>query len=205
MGLAEGGISYCTYYVDGELPEDYRQLYVQRIGMHGFEKLTPEAEADSTSGWVPIDDIVGQTFQTGNVFLNQYLVLALRIDKWAIPPLLVKAALKNAERGIKEEQGREHLSRMERGELLDRERARLKRRTLPAVRVVDLCWNLDTNEMRFASASRPVNELFSDLFEKTFGMRLLPANPYISALQCGLPDDLVGRLADVEPAPLLGE
>ena len=205
MGLAEGGISYRTYYVDGELPTDYRQLFVQRISMHQFEPLVPESEVDSSSGWVPIDDIVGRTFQTADVFLNQFLVLALRIDKWALPPLLIKAAVKNAVRAAKQAQGRDRLYRNELSELADQERARLKRRTLPAVKVIDLCWNLDTNQLRFGSVSRAVNTRFSDLFQDTFGLRLLPDNPYISATQCGLDDDLLERLDFVEPAHLLGD
>lgn len=205
MGLVEGGISYRTYYVDGELPTDHRQLFVQRISMRRFEPLVPESETDTSFGWVPIDDIVGRTFQTADVFLNQYLVLALRIDKWAIPPLLIKAAVKNAVRAAKQAQGRDTLYRSELSELADRERARLKRRTLPAVRVIDLCWNFDTNQLRFGSVSRPVNVQFADLFADTFGLRLLPDNPYVAATQCGLDDDLLERLDFVEPARLLGD
>ena len=205
MGLAEGGISYRTYYVDGEHPTDFRELWVQRISMRRFEPLVPESELEMSCGWVPIDNIVGRTFQTTDVFMNQYLVLALRIDKWSIPPLLIKAAVKNAVREAKQTQGRDLLFRGELSEIADAERARLKRRTLPSVRAIDLFWNLDTNQIRFGSVSRPVNVLFSDLFEDTFGLRLLPDNPYISATQCGLDDVLLERLDYVEPAHLLGD
>lgn len=204
MGLAEGGISYRTYYVDGDLPDDYRELFLARVNLNKFEPLVPEAEEDMRYGWVPIDDILGDSFQSTTLFLNQYVALALRIDKWAIPPLLLKAAVRKGEEGMKQETKREHISRSERGELVDRERGRLKRNSLPAVRAIDVCWNVDTGVLRISSTSRNVNEIFTDLFERTFTMRLVPDSPYISALHCGLDDELIGQLADVEPARLLG-
>ena len=205
MGFAQGGISYKTYYVKGDLPADYRQLFLDRIRLHAFTPLTVDSEEDITYGWTPIEDLLETNFQTPAVFLNQYIVLSLRLDRWAIPPALLKAAVRRAEQEFREETKRDYLSRTERGEILERERNELKKQALPAVRAIDMYWNIDTGQLRFGSASRSVNEQFIDMFERTFSLELIPDSPYISAVQCGLDGELIGQLADLTPANLVGD
>lgn len=204
MGLAEGGITFRTYYVDGELPANLREDFLERIRARRFRPLTIESEEDLSLGWVPVHNALGTTFQSPDVFFNQYLVLALRVDRWALPPVLLKAAVRQAERAALQDQKKTYLTRTERGELLDRERGRLKRQSLPAARFTDLAWNLDSGVLRFSSLSRSANDLFANHFELTFQMRLVPDGPYMCALNVGLADELVGRLAEVEPADILG-
>jgi recombination associated protein RdgC len=204
MGLAEGGITFRTYYVDGELPSNLRQEFLERIRARRFQPLTLESEEDVTWGWVPLQNPLSTDFRSPDLFFEPFLVLALRMDRWALPPLLLKASVRAAERAKLDAEDRAHLSRTERGELLERERARLKRQSLPAARVVDFAWNLDTRELRFSSLSRTVNETFAHHFELTFQLRLIADSPYMRAMSCGLEDALVGRLADVEPTNLLG-
>jgi hypothetical protein len=199
MGLAEGGITFKSYYVDGDPPEGFRPDYLERITLHRFRPLTVENEEDLVYGWVQQRNLLDTSFQFNDVFAEDYLVLALRIDRWAVPPALLKAQVRKAESDRKREQGREHLGRLERGEILDRERLALKKQSLPAVRAIDWCWHLTGGMVRFSSLSRSANELFSDLFERTFGLHLIPDNPYLSALHVGLPDDLISALADAEP------
>jgi len=204
VGLAEGGISFRTYFVDGELPGDVRNDFLERLRARRFRPLTLESEEDQTIGWVPIHNILATQFNWPEIYVDGHLVLAMRIDRWALPPLLLKAAVRQAEETVKRDQQRDFLSRTERGEIVDRERARLKRLTLPAARAIDMAWSLDGGTLRLGSLSRNINEMFAHLFELTFGMRLVPDSPYIRALHCRLDDELVGHLADVEPTRLTG-
>ncbi|MBN1944066.1 MAG: hypothetical protein JW797_00265 [Bradymonadales bacterium] len=205
MGLSEGGITFRTYFVDGELPSDYRQLFLEKVYLDRFEPLTVESEEDISYGWVPIHDLLVQQFNSADLYEGSYLLLGMRIDRWALPPALLKALFRRAEQARLLEQKRDHLTRLERGELMEQQRRVLKRQTLPSVRLVDLCWNLERAELRFSSLSRTVNELFTELFEQTFGLRLLPDSPYISALHCRMNDELLGGLVDLKPARFVGE
>lgn len=205
MGLADGGISFRNYFVDGELPSDIRSDFLERIRARRFVPLTVDAEEDVSFGWVPLGNPLSTEFRTADLFLNEYLVLGLRIDKWSIPPVLLKAAVRQAERAKLETEGRAHLTRTERGEILDRERTRLKRLSLPRVRVIDMAWNLDLGELRVSSLSRNVNEWFVHHFELTFQMRLIGDSPYMRALNCGLDEAHIGGLVDVEPLSLVGD
>ncbi|MCA9561888.1 MAG: hypothetical protein KC561_00295 [Myxococcales bacterium] len=203
MGLADGGISFRSYFVDGEIPDDFRPLFLERIKMYQFEPLEVEAEEDISYGWVHVDNLLETRFERPDVYFQDYLVLALRIDKWSIPPALLKAAVKRSTAEKLAEADRAHLSKMERGELADRERTRLKRMSLPSARSIDFCWNLTDMTLRFSSSSRSVNEMFCELFERTFNLNLVPQSPYMACMHCGISDDLIGALADIEPAQLL--
>lgn len=204
MGLAEGGITYKTFYVEGDVPADFRQRYLERLVLFRFRPLTVEDEEDLAFGWVPINDLLSSDFRTIDVYYNEYLAAAVRIDRWAIPPALLKANVRHAEKALKEELQRTRLNRMQKGELVDRERKVLMRKTIPAVRAVDFCWNLNKGLVRFSNLGGTVSELFADLFERTFELRLVPDNPYIRATTCGLAPEQIGRLADVAPADLVG-
>jgi hypothetical protein len=204
MGLAEGGITFQTYFVDGELPTSFRSYFLERIEHFAFEPLTVESEEDVSYGWVPVGDPLAERFAGPDVYFNEYLVLGLRMDRWAIPAPLVKARVRQAEAQKRAETGRTKLSRLERGEVIDRERTRLKRQSLPAVRLLDFAWNLNSAHLRFSNTSRTTNEIFVDLFERTFGLQLVADSPYMSALHCDLDDERVARLADIEPSGLLG-
>jgi hypothetical protein len=67
-----------------------------------------------------------------------------------------------------------------------------------------MSWDLQSKRVRFWSQSNKACELFQGLFEDTFGLKILPANPYIDALQLELAPELVTRLAEVDPANFLG-
>ena len=69
---------------------------------------------------------------------------------------------------------------------------------LPSMKTIDMSWNVHTGVVRFWNQSGKVCEAFSDLFEDTFGMRLVPDNPYIGALQYELTDKQTERLAEIE-------
>ena len=200
MGLFEGGISYTTYFVEGQVDAEFRSQLIERLNRFRFVDLTADAEEDVSFGWVPAEDMLKARFDGPSVFLNQYAVFSLRVDRWSIPALLLKAALKQVEREAQGTSSAGYLSRTDREQLLQRERAILKEKTLPSVRSVDVGWNVNSGELRFSSQSRPMNELFIDLFERTTQFRLVPDNPYSRALNCNLGVGEIGKLAEVEPS-----
>ena len=59
-------------------------------------------------------------------------------------------------------------------------------RSAPATRVVDLSWSLDEGIVRFFSQSERTIFAMTDLFHRTFGLRLVPEAPYTLAVRLGL-------------------
>ncbi|MFT6397893.1 MAG: DNA recombination-dependent growth factor C [Bradymonadia bacterium] len=200
MGARKGSISYSLFHVDGEMPSDFRETFLEQIQEFAFRELTPEAEEDVSHGWSVMDDLLSVEFSKDNVFIGEYLCLGMRNDRWALPGALLKAHVERRIDEVKREHDKTKLFRSEKVAIREEVTRQLKHRTLPAAAVVDMVWTVDRREVRFWSQSNRSLELFESLFESTFGLRLVPNNAYIAALNCGLSDTLIGALAGVEQA-----
>jgi recombination associated protein RdgC len=180
MGALKGSIAFGKYYVRGALPEAPHQKFLERIQARAFRVLTPEDESASV-GWVPIerpfDDEV--SLPSEGVFFGSYLNLALRLDRWKFPLALVQSRMAAAVRIYQQKTGKDRVSRAEKAELREAVERKLRRDGVPTTSAGDLSWNLATGELRLFARGRTVIEHAHELFEKTFGMRLLPSGPYV--------------------------
>jgi hypothetical protein len=76
---------------------------------------------------------------------------------------------------------------------------------VPVTRVVDLSWSIEENLVRFFSqGARPALAMM-DLFELTFGIKLVPESPYTLAARLGLRKDEEKAWAELEPLELAQE
>ena len=200
MGAFQGNLTYKLFYVQGELPEDWKTLYLTSIRKLEFVPLTADAEDEETVGWVNIERPLQTDFHLDNVVFNDFINLGFRKDRWTIPSDLLKAHLEEAEAEYMIQNEKKHLSRFERDDLKKRVKKLLKERSIPKMKVIDMSWELEQKRVRFWSQSGTVCELFQEFFEETFDLKLLPANPYIHGLQFDLDEDELQSLATVEPS-----
>ena len=205
MGALYGTLSYKLFYVDGEPPDDFKETLVSRIAERAFEPLDAEHEDEERYGWVPIENPLRVEFELFNVLFDHFINLGLRHDKWSVPSNLLKAHVAQAERTFMDDHAKERLSKFEREDIKKLVFKELRERSLPRMGVIDMSWDLQAGRVRFWNHSSKTCELFQGLFEDTFNLKLLPANPYISALQLDLPADLIGQLAAVEPCDFVAQ
>lgn len=217
MGVMKGTITYVKFYVKGELPsEKFHETVGNRIRTRKFQKLSPEDDGDVSVGWVPIETPYDEeiSFRQDGMFFGAYLNLGLRIDRWRFPAALVKAKTLAAERAYKSKVGKEKLSKSERAEIRDLTIRKLRREGVPVTAITDMTWNLDTGELRFFGKGKSTLENFHELFERTFGLKLIPATPYTTGCELDskrvekqtgeppeAPSELVRRLQQIEPTP----
>lgn len=198
MGALKGSISYTLYHVDGELPQNFTEQFLERIQEFSFRELKPESEDDTSHGWCVLGDMLDIEFDASKVFRNEYLGLGLRVDKWALPGALLKALIERKGKEVMEQKGKTRLLRSEKEAIRETVTRGMKEMMLPSAAMVDMVWNLEEKQVRFWTQSGGRCELFMELFESTFGVRLVPTNPYVAAINCGLSDAEVGALSDVE-------
>ena len=199
MGALTGSISYARFFVDGELPDDFRAVFLTAIQHGAFQPLDPAEDEEERRGWVNIQHPLDWDFDLHKVFYNEYLNLAQRIDRWRIPGNLLKAHCVEAERRWMKEQGKSRIGRRIRNDIKAVITAELKAQILPTMKTIDMSWNVNTGVVRFWNQSAKACEEFMGIFEDTFRLRLVPDSPYLSALQYGLDDDVTERLANLEP------
>jgi DNA recombination-dependent growth factor C len=198
VGATSGSISYRLYHVDGDLPDQFKDVFLEQIEEFRFRELTEDAEDEESIGWVELGDLLSADFNRNTVFLNEYLCLSMRMDRWSLPAALFRATYDRRSRKLADERGKKKLSRTEADSLKDELRREFKKQTMPSASMVDMVWNVDTGQLRFWSQAKKRNEYFVELFESTFGMRIYAQSPYIAARQLPLEKDVFSMLADVE-------
>lgn len=200
MGVFQGSISYMKFSIQGDMPENYVSAFVRRIRNRTFEPLLPDDEADRKWGWCSAVDPFDLDLDHEKIFFNSYLNLGLRLDRWAVPSVLLRAQLASAQKALLEKKGRDRLSRKEKDELRTIVTRKLRRQILPTMKVMDLSWNLESGTVRFWSRSKNMVQMFDDFFEKTFALKLVPHGAYTIALREQLPEKDMRKLEVLEPA-----
>lgn len=198
MGALKGSISYTKYYVDGELPHDFKVMFVERVQQFAFLPLTAEDEDEERTGWCSVEHPFDLDLDEHKVLFNEYLNLGLRTDKWRLPGALVKAHTTEAERAYLEEHKKQKISKREKEDIKAVVEQKLKQQLLPTMKVVDVSWNLHRGELRFWTQSAKACEQFEEFFEQTFGMPLVLEAAYTSALECELDDAQLSWLEQID-------
>lgn len=199
MGAFRGAITFSKFYVRGEVPKDFRKRFLEAIGTRAFRPLDPKEEIDHRVGWCAIDDPFELELTHEKVFYNDYLNLGFRVDRWRIPAPMFKAAYRAAEKEHLAKQGLAKLGRAQKKNLEAIVVAQLRKKLVPAMKVVDLSWNLNAGVVRFFQQSPKQHELMHELFEKTFGLDLVHDGAYVAAEQRELPKKLLDALPKLEP------
>lgn len=205
MGALKGSLTVSKFYVQGDLPSDFRRNFLRRIRLRTFEPLKAEEEAEERYGWCVLGAPTDLDLTSDKVFQPSYITLGLRHDKWRFPASLLHAQLQQATQEARSKTGQEKLSRAQTDALKQRVVSALKRRLLPTMRQVDVVWNLDRNEVMFWSQTPALMDRLTALFESTFSLELAPASPYMNALKV-LPGKATdAALADVTLTPFHDE
>jgi len=205
MPALTGSLTYARLFVDGALPDDFRERFVTAIQLRAMRPLEADDDVPERSGWCTIGDPFELALDYERVFYNNFINLGLRTDRWSIPSALIRTHLKEAEAAYLEKKGRERLSKRERAELKELVLRQLRKTSAPTVRAVDCSWSLDEGTVRFFShAQRPTATLI-DLFQKTFvGLKLVPEAPYTLAVRLGLSTTQQEAWDRLEPTALVG-
>ncbi len=201
MGIFSGTLSYARYFVEGDLPRDFKNIYPERIQHYAIRDLSLDSEEEEMVGWTNAHSILDRNFTPETLFFNEYIIFSLRIDKWKIPPTLLKAHIIEAERKFRQEFDKEHLSNREKKLIKEQVKIELKRKLLPSITVYDLCWQPDAGILRFWNLSPKINQLMIELFEKTFRLSLVPLSPYTLAERAQLTPEELDRVASLESIP----
>jgi hypothetical protein len=192
-------MTYARFFVEGELPDDFRERFMRSIRLRAMTPLEADEDTPERSGWCRIGEPFELQLAYEDVFYNEYVNLGFRTDRWAIPGPLLRARMREAEAAYLQKKGRERMSRRERAQLKELVSKKLRRQLAPVVRHVDVSWSLAQGMVRFFSlAAKPALAL-SDLFTQTFGLKLVPEAPYTLAARLGLSREAEKAWQALEP------
>ena len=195
MPALRGSLTYSRFFIDtsegaaaqkAKVPDDFREKYMRAIRLRAMKPLEAEDDDLERSGWCKVAEPFAIELHYDDVFCNEYVALGLRTDRWQIPAPMLKARVREAEAAYLEKKGREKLGRKERAELKESVARKLRKQSAPSTRMIDLVWSMNDGIVRFFSHSDKAAGNMSELFHKTFGLRLVAEAPYTLATRLGL-------------------
>ena len=199
MGAFTGSLTYKLFYAQQEPPDNWENLFVEKVNLHAFEPLQPDGEEDESIGWVQLERPLQTDFELAHMRYDNFINLGLRRDRYAIPKALRDAHVAEAEREFMRKNEKDELSKYEREDIEQMVIRRLREQTLPKMRVIDMSWNLRSGRVRFWSHANKLGELFRGLFQETFEMELMPASPYVDGIELGVASHRIERMQNAEP------
>jgi recombination associated protein RdgC len=202
MPALSGSLTYARLFVEGDLPDDFRERYVNTLRLRAMKPLEADDDMPERSGFCAFGDPYQLELSYELVFYNEFINLGFRTDRWSIPAALFRANVREQEQAYLEKKGRERLNKREREDIKALVLRQMRKATTPIVRNVDLCWSLDERVVRFFTHSQRTTLAMSELFTKTFGLKLVPEAPFTLADRLGL-DELAQQAWDtLEPTDL---
>ena len=199
MPLQSGSMSTTGYYANGELPGDFKQVFIDAMRKYRFREIDPVSDREESLGWVTLEDPFDTEFDLNKVFFTDYVVMTMRKDDLKVPSAVFKLYLRKALEERRVQAGKERLNKAEKDDTRDSLEKEFRRRLIPTVQTIDAVWNLDTNRVWFLSQSKRVCEDFETLFYNTFGFTLTPKSPYIQLTHSGLDDEAREKVLNIEP------
>jgi recombination associated protein RdgC len=199
MGVFNGSVSVTKFFVKGTVPKSFAQSYLKNIEARRFTELLIDEDVEERSGWCVAGNGLDLDLRHEKVFLNSYVVLGMRVDKWRIPRPLFKAQFAQAQAEHLARTGKEKLSKREKDDLKLRVNRRLRKKVIPTMKQFDVCWELNRKELWFwCRSTRQIDDLMT-LFEQTFSLDLIEASPYTIGAEL-LGDKSAEALCELEPS-----
>lgn len=198
MGLLARTGGFVRYAVAGELPENFRDFATQRIAANAFCEIDDTFD-ERSEGWVSLADMFDRDFSRAPHTVGDYLALSMRVDERKVPARTLKKFCLKEEERLKKVHQAAKLSRAQRLEIKDNIHLTLLKKVLAAPAVYDLCWNLGAGTILFFSANPKAQEIFEELFARTFDLGVILQPPYLVAEHL-LPAEHHRRLAELTPA-----
>lgn len=208
MSALSGSLSYARFFAalpgtkGGGLPRGFLDRSHAKILHHAMRPLSADEPDAERSGWCVLGDPQDLSLPRERIYLDGYVNLGFRTDRWAIPGPLLRTKVREAESKYLDKKGRERLGRRERAEIKEIVIRELRKKLVPTTRAVDLSWALEEGVVRFFSHTERTTAAMVELFEKTFGIELVAESPYTLAERLGLGEEEAQAWEALEPTVL---
>lgn len=178
MGILGGAMTVRRFRVVGEVPDDFRTVYQERLNEDAFRESPVGQGKEEAEGWVQVHNLLDNEFDDVDKWLyDSYLLFALRVDKKTLPAKLLAAHVaKKCDLWAKEHE-QDRCPASERTKIKDALEEEWLARTLPRAAVTEVVWNIQEGWLLLHSQSDGTMDRFRKRFHRTFGMVAIPWSP----------------------------
>lgn len=175
MSIGAGSVSFKRLQV--LCPADVKFEWVMnRLKKAVIDTIGLDEAREEAKGWCNPFTGDPELGPASKLSYENAIVFGFRMDHKRIPGTLfrlqLKAAFEDIQKKMPKAEGgaKARLNKKMRESVRDRIKQELLKRTLPNIRLVEVVWHLDSNEMWLFSSAENVNIQFEKLFSETFSL-----------------------------------
>ena len=200
MGFQSGSISCRRFKVVGDGPETADELLLSKLKKHALKPTEIGIPDEAEYGWSGGRHVLDDVFSFDNNVYADAVIFGLRVDTHKVPGELKKAYQAIEETALAKKNKSGFISKDQKKEakenVLKRIEAEMRDGRYRRSKLTTLLWDLTTGTL-YGAVSGKTFELLAELFERTFGLSLLPVSAGSLALSMLEPK---GRRRDYEDA-----
>jgi hypothetical protein len=198
MAFASGSVSFRRFAVVGKSPSSIDQALLDQLSTHALRPQELGVPEEIDYGWSGGRHILDDRFSFDNNVIADALFFGLRIDTNKVPGELKTAYYLMEEEAVAAGNPSGFISRAQKKDVKSTVRQKLddelRSGRFRRSKLMPVLWDLPTQTL-FASATGKSFEMLAELFERTFGLSLLPLSAGSIALRVLEPR---GRRRDYE-------
>jgi hypothetical protein len=200
MGFQSGSISCRRFKVVGDGPETADESLLSKLKKHALKPTEIGIPDEAEYGWSGGRHVLDDVFSFDNNVYADAVIFGLRVDTHKVPAELKKAYQAIEETALAKKNKSGFISKDQKKEakenVLKRIEAEMRDGRYRRSKLTTLLWDLTTGTL-YGAVSGKTFELLAELFERTFGLSLLPVSAGSLALSMLEPR---GRRRDYEDA-----
>jgi hypothetical protein len=180
MGFASGSVSFRRFAVvgaQGGQPEQIDQDLLDKLAEHALRPGEVGVPEETEYGWSGGRHVLDGTFSFENNVYGDALFFALRIDSNKVPGDLRRAYTMMEEDAVSATNPSGFISKMQKRDVKDVVRRKvdedMRSGRFRRSKVLPIVWDLPSATL-YCAASGPSLEQLLELFERTFGLTLMP-------------------------------
>lgn len=186
MGFASGSVSFRRFAVVGEQPQRVEQELLENLSKHALRESDLGVPEEIEYGWSGGRHILDAQFSFEHNVFNDCLIFGLRIDTSKVPGDLKKAYQMMEEEALAANNPSGFISKNQKQEAKDSVRRKLEDELRSGrfrkSKLVPILWDLPSATL-YSPASGTAQEQLLEIFERTFGLSLLPLSAGSLALR----------------------
>ncbi|HUU84652.1 MAG TPA: hypothetical protein VM243_14225 [Phycisphaerae bacterium] len=186
MGFASGSVSFQRYHVSGPHPKTVDKSVIEKLGEHAFGAAHSASSDGIETGWIAPTHLFDTRIEESKVCVGRFLHVAMRLDRTAAPPNVVRSYQKMEEAAALDASGKQSLNREEVRQAREAAEARAEKESRAGafrrMAAYPMVFDPEGRAVYFGSLSATAQDKLLLLFAETFGAKLVPMNaPEVAA------------------------
>jgi hypothetical protein len=182
MSLESGSLTLRRFFIQNRVKASSDPSWVEKLKQNAFQGKKLDLE-DENMGWAVFGEELATDFKIDNTTSGKFVLFSFRRDQLKLPKGLVNLHVKSRIKERLKNEEMDTLPQKQRQEIKEEVMQEFVTQTPPSVQVIQVLIDTARSELYLTTTSDKVVDLFSQLFNQTFKLKLQEANFMATANQ----------------------